>query len=80
MASYFLPLLMSVLLETYLEGVIGLTGQNEILAEFAFLAEANLCVASNPTPCAITGTKTVESLAKVVASDVLTKLRHSKDY
>jgi hypothetical protein len=71
---------MSALLNPYLEGVIGLTGQNEILREFAFLAEANFCVASNPTPGAITGTKTVESLEKVGASDALTKLRHSKDY
>lgn len=70
---------MSALLNSYLEGVIGLTGQNEILAAFAFLAEANFCVASNPTPFAITETK-VESLEKVGASDVLTKLRGSKDY
>jgi hypothetical protein len=66
---------MSALLNAYFEGVIALTRPDEIPAEFAFLQKQFLCgVKPARLPAGLLGTKTVESLEKVGASDVVARL------
>ena len=66
---------MSALLNGYLEGVIGLTRQDEIPAEFAFLQKQIYVWRRTRLPARLPGTKAVESLEKVGASDVVATLR-----
>ena len=73
--AHFLQLLMSALLNGYLEGVIGLTRQDEIPAEFAFLLKQISVWRRTSLPARLPGTKIVESLEKVGASDVVATLR-----